>query len=104
MIVLSVALSALVATIHITIKQKDQVFGHVFSPSQYHDVLFLSYIGPPTSTLPTALSMHASLSLLPEASAYFPQIETILSWTMISIFSSPLKSVSTTWNGFARAD
>ena len=46
MIVPLINLRALVNTTHVTIKQKDWVFGHGLSPLWYHDALFLLYVGP----------------------------------------------------------
>ena len=61
MIVLLIDLSTFVDTTHIIINQRDCVFGCALSPLQYHEVSFPLYIGPPTSTLPAVLSMHACM-------------------------------------------
>ena len=97
MIVPLIDISALVDTIHVTINQKDQVLV-VYFHHRCTMVHISSYAGLSTSTLPAAHLMHACLSLLPEASTHFPRILTILSWP---ILSSPLKSLSIFWNGFA---
>ena len=60
MIVLLINLSTVVESTHITINQKNHVFGCVLSPMWYHNDSLSLYIGPLTSALPAVLQcMHA---------------------------------------------
>ena len=73
MIFLSINLSALVNTTHVTIKQKDWVLV-VYFHHRYTMMHISSYAGLPTYTLPAAHLMHSCSPLLLEASTHFSWI------------------------------
>ena len=78
MILLLIDLSTSVQFSHITINQKDCVFGHVLSPSWYCDTSFPLYVGLLISALPVAFQLMHARPFLLEALTHFPWTQTML--------------------------
>ena len=90
MIVLSINLNALIESSHITINQKDCVFGHVLTMVPWQIISIIHR----TSNICFAScpSMNARLPLLLETLTHLSQIQTMLSWPNLSTYIGTMTS------------